>query len=151
MENGYVIVFLVVYPFLVYLHLRSIHRTLSEIPKEYRALDPGDVWLGLIPLFSIFWFFKILIGLKTSFESLDEANRLSKQTRAGFVAGLVCATASVTMLVVRFSRHLLKNNPTLQELWSILTLFGGALFVVYFLAWLIHWGQLVFARKYIVK
>jgi hypothetical protein len=40
----------------------------QHIPQRYRFQEPGRVWLLMVPLFNIFWNFKVLPPLAESFQ-----------------------------------------------------------------------------------
>ena len=41
----------------------------KQIPEKHRAMSPGQVWLLLIPCFSIIWNFFVFPGLSKSFKA----------------------------------------------------------------------------------
>jgi hypothetical protein len=41
----------------------------ARIPREHRKMEPGMVWLLLIPLFNIIWMFFVYIRLAKSYQS----------------------------------------------------------------------------------
>ena len=43
------------------------------IPAPYRVMKPWEVWLLLIPLFNVFWNFRVFPGLSHSFKAYFEA------------------------------------------------------------------------------
>ncbi len=45
----------------------------AVIPAEHREMEPGMCWLLLIPIFSLFWNFKVYLGLSDSFASAFRA------------------------------------------------------------------------------
>lgn len=42
---------------------------LKAIPQEHRQIEPGQVWLLLIPIFNLFWAFKVFLAIPDSFKS----------------------------------------------------------------------------------
>jgi hypothetical protein len=57
----------------VIFYFLELQNTLKEVSVENRKMKPGQVWLLLIPLFSIYWLFevvsKIADSLKAEFAS----------------------------------------------------------------------------------
>ena len=41
----------------------------QRIPERYRFLDPNLVWLLMVPLFNLYWNFKVLPALAESFQA----------------------------------------------------------------------------------
>jgi hypothetical protein len=58
------LILLAVYLFVVYL----LYTCYQRIPAQYRLMEPGQVWLMLIPLFHIVWQFFVVIRLSRSFQ-----------------------------------------------------------------------------------
>jgi hypothetical protein len=52
-----ILTFVLVYFTLTVLFYLTLHRCLSQIKKSNRDLDPGLVWLNLIPCFVLVWMF----------------------------------------------------------------------------------------------
>ena len=46
-----------------------LHSALARVPPEHRAMEPGLVWLLLIPLFSIIWNFFVFLRIPESYKS----------------------------------------------------------------------------------
>lgn len=42
---------------------------LQAIPASHRKLQPNQVWLLLIPLFNLYWNFKVFLGISDSYKS----------------------------------------------------------------------------------
>ncbi|MCB1095430.1 MAG: hypothetical protein KDN22_07595 [Verrucomicrobiae bacterium] len=41
----------------------------KAIPAAHRKMEPGKVWLMMIPLFNLYWMFPVFLGLADSFKS----------------------------------------------------------------------------------
>lgn len=41
----------------------------NAIPAEHRKMEPGKVWLMMIPLFNLYWAFPVFLGLADSYKS----------------------------------------------------------------------------------
>jgi hypothetical protein len=46
-----------------------LYRAYQSIPAEHRQLEPGQVWLNLIPCFNFYWSFVVYVRLARSFRS----------------------------------------------------------------------------------
>jgi hypothetical protein len=42
---------------------------LKAVPQQFRSMEPGMVWLILIPLFNIVWIFFVYIGISKSYQN----------------------------------------------------------------------------------
>ena len=69
----------------------------KAIPAEHRTMEPGKVWLALIPLFNLYWVFPVFLGLADSYkkyfnsagdESVGDCNR---QLSLWFCIAFCCA------------------------------------------------------------
>ncbi|MGK0187286.1 MAG: hypothetical protein ACI9R3_003072 [Verrucomicrobiales bacterium] len=41
----------------------------KAIPAEHRKMEPGKVWLMMIPFFNLYWMFPVFLGLADSYKS----------------------------------------------------------------------------------
>src|SRR5690606_39828162 len=80
-------------PFIFY--LRSLHSTFSAISIENRQMDPGKVWLLLIPIFGIVWHFVVVRDLTESIrnEAISKGIPL-KETRPAYHIGFAMCVLS---------------------------------------------------------
>jgi len=46
-----------------------LYSAIMRVPAEHRRIEPGQVWLLLIPIFNWFWNFKVFPGISDSFRS----------------------------------------------------------------------------------
>jgi len=82
------------------LFLLNLHKTLEAVSPENRTMEPGLVWLALIPLFAWIWQFfivsKIGESLKVEFQSRDIAVKEDKPT---YNTGLAWAILTVCAII----------------------------------------------------
>ena len=81
-------------------YLISLQDTLNLVKPENRRMDPGQVWLTLIPLFGIIWQF-IMVGniadsLKAEFQS---RNIQLLEERPGYSLGLAYSILTCVALI----------------------------------------------------
>ncbi len=69
---------LVVYGVVLWL----IYGCFEALPAEHRKLEPGLVWLMLIPCFGAIWMFFVLPGLAKSYQSYFQAKGSARDGRA---------------------------------------------------------------------
>lgn len=76
-------------PVSVILYLITLQNTLTEVSAENRKLNPGQVWLLLIPFFGIVWQFIIVNRIADSLKSeFAKRNILLDEDRPGYSIGL---------------------------------------------------------------
>ena len=46
-----------------------LQNPLKAVPSEHRKIDPGMIWLLMIPLFNLFWNFQVYLAVSDSFKS----------------------------------------------------------------------------------
>lgn len=103
-------------------YLLSLSKCLKKVQPENRAMEPGLVWLSLIPVFSLVWNFFIVIQLKESLSNEFNSRRLPNDGDFGFGMGLTFAILTCV-----------NNIPYLNLLTIIPTL----------IFWIIYWIKIV--------
>lgn len=121
---GVATVFLVVaVVVLVYcLFLLAHHRALSRCRPSCRLMEPGMVWLNLIPLFNIVWQFITVAKVSAS---LTNEFRARGRHRDGDDYGQTLGTVSCALFLA-----------VLVPVLGILCAIGG------FVCWVIYWGRI---------
>lgn len=74
----------------------------NAIPREHRKMEPGMVWLLLIPIFSLVWMFFVYVRLAKSFQGAYAAIGRTDQGDCGEKLALIfciCCVASVIPFV----------------------------------------------------
>ncbi len=105
-----------------------ISRLFDAIPAQHRTMEPGMVWLLMIPFFNLFWNFKVYLGLADSFANAYEAGgQPLTESQSGRTMGLwysilvLCSiipcvnmitglVALVLLILILVKGHELKNN-----------------------------------------
>ena len=76
---------------------------LKVIPPEHRLMEPGMVWLLLIPLFNLVWMFFVYIRIPRSYQRYFAAQGRTEFGDCGEQLGLwtaICAVASMVPIPV---------------------------------------------------
>jgi len=76
---------------------------LKVLPQEYREMQPGMVWLLLIPLFNLVWMFFVYIRIPKSFQRYFAAQGRTEFGDCGEQLGLwtaICAVVSIIPIPV---------------------------------------------------
>ena len=94
-----VIVFLLlIVPYILF--LVNLQNTLAACSQENRAMEPGLVWLNLIPIFSLFWIFWTVIKIRDSLQKEYESRSLdTKEVTDTYNMGLGFAISSVSGII----------------------------------------------------
>jgi hypothetical protein len=74
----------------------------SRIPQQYRDMEPGMVYLMLIPCLNIVWVFFVTLRLSTSFQKYFAAHGRTEVGDCGYQLGLwysICTVASIVPCV----------------------------------------------------
>jgi len=116
----FVVFGLCIIPLIVY--LLTLQNTFNEIKIENRKMQPGQVWLTLIPIFGIVWQFIIVNNLADSLQlEFSQRNINVGEDRPGIGIGLAYCILFCCSII-----------PFL----GILTGLAG------FICWIIHWVKI---------
>ncbi|MGN6439669.1 MAG: hypothetical protein ACTHMM_24290 [Agriterribacter sp.] len=80
--------------------LLTLQRTLEAIDISSRTMNPGTVWLTLIPIFSLIWQFIMVTRISESIK--NECNRLHiplSEPKPAYSAGITMAVLSLAALI----------------------------------------------------
>lgn len=67
----------------------TVQNALKQCAPQNRRLSPGMVWLGLIPVFSYFWYFRIVTGVADSLAAEYQwRNLMRTEERPGYNVGM---------------------------------------------------------------
>ena len=124
----------------------ELQNTIKEVSVENRKMKPGQVWLLLIPLFSIYWLFevvsKIADSLKAEFVSRNiEVDEERPGYRIGIIYAIIGAVAPLLNMVSR-----LMQFPALESGIISLVLGLGS-----FVLWILYWVKVRGYRKMLVE
>ena len=124
----------------------ELQNTLKEVSVENRKMKPGQVWLLLIPLFSVYWLFevvsKIADSLKAEFASRNmEVNEEMPGYRIGIIYAITGAVSPLLNIVTK-----LLQFPTIES--SIISLILGLGGLV---LWILYWVKIRGYRKMLVE
>lgn len=74
----------------------------ARIPQQYREMEPGMVYLVLIPCFNLVWIFFVTLRLSTSFQKYFAAHARADVGDCGYQLGLwysICMVAGIVPCV----------------------------------------------------
>jgi hypothetical protein len=156
-DSGYLqIILLLVFVVIAVLFLLTQQNTLKAVKPENRLMQPGLVWLQLIPLFGQIWQFWVVIRIAGSirkeieFQEGDSilgssdprvVERLSKlPTQAVGIVYCISSTIGLGM------NWFLTVTPD-----SSLSLIIPVIFLGGIVCWIIYWVRLAKSRKILVR
>lgn len=118
-----VVVFFFVGIVIVYvLYLNSLRKTIIEISPENRRVRPGEVWLMLIPLFSLVWQFVLVAKIADSLLAEYRSRGMTpSESRPGYQLGLTMSVCFVS---------------------SLLPLLGSIIALIGFICWILYWNKM---------
>ena len=152
-DSGYLqIILLLVFVAIGVLFLLTQQNTLKAVKPENRLMQPGQVWLQLIPLFGQFWQFSVVSRIagslgkeRTSFQEdsilgladFSAAEQIGERPTYGI--GLAyCILEIIDILMATAWPNLL---PAIQGLVGLAMM----------TCWIIYWIQLAVIKKKIVR
>lgn len=112
------------------LYILTLYNAMKAVSPQNRKMEPGMVWLLLIPLFNMVWQFIVVNKLSASIESEYTSRGLPCKSRPTYNIGLAFAILSCVNVVVYWSLPL-RN------------LVGLAIIV----CWIIYWVQVSDYKK----
>ncbi len=84
---GLVFLLLMMVPAVFY--LLTLQKAFTRCSPENRAMQPGMVWLMLIPLFGLIWHFFVVLNLAKSLGAEFKKRNLAEEPEPGKTLGLV--------------------------------------------------------------
>lgn len=80
-------------------YLLTLQRALSQCSRESRSMEPGLVWLLLIPLLNVIWHFFVVTAISTSLHKEFAKRNISEDPKPGRAVGLaMCVLFAVTVV-----------------------------------------------------
>ena len=121
LDDGGCFIYLVLFLIFI-LFLGSVSRVLNRVSEENRRMDPGLVWLNLIPLLNLIWCVVTVERVGESIRNeMAARGRDSKTESYGKTAGLTAIVLFLTVLVL--------PPPALIITWPFALIYG----IVYWL------------------
>ena len=81
------------------LYLLTLHRTLARCAPANRTMEPGMVWLTLIPLFGLVWQFIVVLRMAESLAHEFRSRSLQVEPKPGQDLGLAYCILSVCGII----------------------------------------------------
>ncbi len=106
----------------------TLHKALDRCSPRNRSMEPGYVWLNLIPCFNFIWMFITVNRLSESLKNEFYARRMYQGSDGGAGLGIACCI----LYLVYFAAAAGKMNPVLVLLSSL----------AWLVCWIIYWVKI---------
>jgi len=156
-NDGYLqIILLLVFIGIAVLFLLTQQNTLKAVRRENRLMQPGLVWLQLIPAVGQIWQFIVVLRIAKSIrkeikfvqgDSLFGSSDLSVAEKLTHRATLAIGITYCTLTLIGAFFNLFMTAG--QE--SPLTPIVGLIFLTGIICWIIYWVRLAQSRKILVR
>ena len=104
------------------LFLLTLQNTLKRVHKKNRIIEPGQVWLNLIPLFNIVWQFIMINRIADSLKNeFSERNIPIKEDRPGAQIGVAYC---------------------ILNLCGVIPVLGGLASLAGLVCWIVYWVKI---------
>jgi|GEM_PF-230721 len=108
-------------------YLLTLQRTLEAVSPENRRMQPGMVWLLLVPLFGYVWSFMVVTAIADSLDLEYRKRNIPRDPRPTYTLGITMAVLSVCGGVLIYI--------------PFLNLIGLLIGLVNLVLWIIYWVQ----------
>lgn len=147
---GFICVVLIVYFVVMIFFLLTLHKLLKKCRSRNRAMEPGLVWLNLIPCFQLIWQFVTVVRVD---ETLQQEFRQRGLGRRGDSYGKGLGIAACTMGLVanvagNISSAIDKAKPEQADEFHALDYVCWILMVVTLILFVTYWFKMAgFSRR----
>ena len=124
-ETGILLMIIIIFGVLLLpmiLFFVSMMKTLQACSPQNRTMEPGLVWLNLIPIFSLGWIFYTVSCISSSLSNEFKERKIDNNGQFGFGVGIAMAVCSVVSII------------------PVIGLFTG---IASFILWIVYWVQIV--------
>lgn len=121
----------------------TLMRALQACSPRNRTMEPGLVWLNLVPVFSLFWQFWTVINVGNSLKlEFDDRGLGDRDNSYGKVLGVLFYSLGLVSTCVSWTGQIVVLTTREQEL-SLLFSGGSLLFAIpYLILWVIYWVKI---------
>jgi len=97
-----------------------ISNWLKEVPEEDRAMTPGQVWLLLIPFFSLYWQFRVyMLDIPQSFKNYFQRQGNQEVGDCGKTMGMWLCICTLSSLIPIIGSIVGMGTMVLLILWMV--------------------------------
>jgi hypothetical protein len=138
---GLVCLLLIVAILIAVFYLLTLQKALSRVSRRNRLMEPGMVWLSLIPLFNIVWNFFIVTRIPDSLRNEFRDRGQDDGSDYGKGIGLTNAIIGVASIPLSVMRNVSEAAKQL-ELTMVFALIEGVLGLVSLVLFIIFWVRI---------
>jgi hypothetical protein len=125
------------------LFLLTLQRTLTKIHPNNREIEPGLVWLLLIPVFNWFWAVYVVLMLAKSLRNEFEYREMGTGTESfGRTIGLVWTVGNLATIPVGCGMGIVDEMMQDKALSRLLDALNGGLSLLFLVLWIVYWVQI---------
>jgi Domain of unknown function (DUF4328) len=133
------------------LFLVTLHKTLALCGKRNRTMEPGMVWLILVPLFNFYWWFHMVVqigrSLKNEFSDRDKNDGSDYGQTLGIWWGVAYVGGTVVGMGVQYVgmfrqavQGIVQQNPFALDSPTVHAYIAQAPFLLASLVmWIVYW------------
>ena len=138
----FIVCFIAITPYVFY--LLELQKTLSAVKPENRKMHPGLVWHLFIPIFSTYWYYKVVTRIADSLAAEFEERKMEvDEQRPGLKMGMALFIIGVIQLLQNFySKYFAfsgMGQPTASlkiTMFLITFILGSTSFVLFIMYWI---------------
>jgi ribosomal protein L40E len=135
------------------LMLLTLRKLLSEVSPENRAMAPGLVWLGLVPVFNLVWLFIIVRKVRRSVRAEFRMREWPPRGDYGYVAGAIYPSALVVGTALRVIDLIcvfaVRRFEVSAGHWALVWI-GNAGILIALVCFIVYWVKCAQLRKYMM-
>jgi hypothetical protein len=125
---GLIVFAILLVPLIFY--LLTLQKALNNCAPQNRAMQPGLVWLMLIPCFGLIWHFFIVVWLAQSLGAEFKSRGIAEEPQPGLTLGIIMCSLCCA---------------------SIIPIIGALFGLGYFVCWIIYWVKVAGYSKKLVS
>ncbi len=119
--------------------LSFIYKAAKTVPQDHRQMEPGHVWFMLIPIFNLFWAFKVIPAVSGGLKSARTALFSSDDSDCGLKIGTIFCWMNVVQMGVYIVLLITQQEDgTFAEGANVMNVVHGLLVMVTFALYLAY-------------
>lgn len=136
----FAVLFLIATIVIMVLYLLTLQRVLKQVSLPNRTMQPGLVWLNLIPVFGAGWLFYTVIKIQESVRAEYASRGIPPRGDFGFGVGMAYAVVNLVSLIIGF----IPTNPWYMTPLDWIQLIAS---LAAFIVWIVYWVKVAELNK----
>src|SRR5262249_51882422 len=149
---GVLCLFLIIAIVIAVFYLLTLQKALSRVARRNRLMEPGMVWLSLIPIFNIYWNFMVATRIPDSLRNEFRDRGEDDGSDYGKSIGLTNAILGVVSIPLNMASGALEKVPAAGMLIGIILLIMSitslVLFIIFWVKIAGYSGKLAAPPRY---